>query len=85
MQAVAALAPHVPLLLAATALSLAVEGVLYRWQRGVPALFAKAHADVTVRHVLRDLLLVGFWRGGPDPAPRARAGSPMFGLRPPDG
>ncbi|WP_439812270.1 hypothetical protein [Streptomyces sp. P9-2] len=57
-QAVAALAPHVPLLLAATALSLAVEGVLYRWQRGVPALFAKAHADVTVRHVLRDLLLV---------------------------
>ncbi|WP_409350197.1 hypothetical protein [Streptomyces albogriseolus] len=58
VQAVAALAPHVPLLLAATALSLAVEGVLYRWQRGVPALFAKAHADVTVRHVLRDLLLV---------------------------
>ncbi|PNV36840.1 hypothetical protein C1708_21770 [Streptomyces sp. DH-12] len=57
-QAVAALAPHVPLLLAATALSLAAEGVLYRWQRGVPALFAKAHADVTVRHVLRDLLLV---------------------------
>ncbi|MGA5148663.1 hypothetical protein ACPCSF_27080 [Streptomyces griseoincarnatus] len=58
VQAVAALVPHVPLLLAATALSLAVEGVLYRWQRGVPALFAKAHADVTVRHVLRDLLLV---------------------------
>ncbi len=24
----------------------------------MPALFAKAHADVTVRHVLRDLLLV---------------------------
>ncbi|MFJ8187245.1 hypothetical protein [Streptomyces sp. NPDC096105] len=64
-QAVAALAPHVPLLLAATALSLTVEGVLYRWQRGVPALFAKAHADVTVRHVLRDLLLlVGLLRLG---------------------
>ncbi|MFJ3439769.1 hypothetical protein ACIPM2_01100 [Streptomyces sp. NPDC086081] len=57
-QAVAALLPHVPLLLAATAVSLAVEGVLYRWQRGVLALFAKSHADITVRHVLRDLLLV---------------------------
>ncbi|WP_179272664.1 hypothetical protein [Streptomyces sp. XY006] len=57
-QAVAALLPHVPLLLVATAVSLAVEGVLYRWQRGVLALFAKSHADITVRHVLRDLLLV---------------------------
>ncbi|MFD6907899.1 hypothetical protein [Streptomyces sp. NPDC060077] len=57
-QAVAALSPHVPLLVAATALSLAVEGVLYRWQRGVLTVFAKAHADITVRHVLRDLLLV---------------------------
>jgi hypothetical protein len=57
-QAVAALLPHVPLLLAATAVSLAVEGVLYRWQRGVLSLFAKSHADITVRHVLRDLLLV---------------------------
>jgi hypothetical protein len=55
---VAALLPHVPLLLAATLVSLAVEGVLYRWQRGVLALFAKSHADITVRHVLRDLLLV---------------------------
>ncbi|KES05661.1 membrane protein [Streptomyces toyocaensis] len=57
-QAVAALAPHVPLLLAATALALVVEGGLYRWQRGVLTVFAKAHADITVRHVLRDLLLV---------------------------
>jgi hypothetical protein len=57
-QAVAALRPHVPLLLAATAASLAVEGVLYRWQRGMLSLFAKSHADLTVRHVLRDLLLV---------------------------
>lgn len=57
-QAVGALLPHVPLLLAATAGSLAVEGVLYRWQRGMESLFAKSHADVTVRHVLRDLLLV---------------------------
>ncbi|MFF5518057.1 hypothetical protein [Streptomyces coeruleorubidus] len=57
-QAVAALLPHVPLLLAATTVSLATEGVLYRWQRGVLSLFAKSHADITVRHVLRDLLLV---------------------------
>ncbi|WP_217127826.1 CDP-glycerol glycerophosphotransferase family protein [Streptomyces sp. AC558_RSS880] len=57
-QAVAALRPHVPLLLASTAVSLAVEGVLYRWQPGMVSLFAKSHADVTVRHVLRDLLLV---------------------------
>ncbi|MFE1833271.1 hypothetical protein [Streptomyces sviceus] len=57
-QAVAALRPHVPLLLAATAASLTVEGVLHRWQRGMVSLFAKSHADITVRHVLRDLLLV---------------------------
>ncbi|MEU7471598.1 hypothetical protein AB0A94_24265 [Streptomyces sp. NPDC044984] len=57
-QAVAALRPHVPLLLVSTAVSLAVEGVLYRWQPGMVSLFAKSHADVTVRHVLRDLLLV---------------------------
>lgn len=54
----AALRPHVPLLLGATALSLAVEGVLLRWQRGILSAFAKSHADITVRHVLRDLLLV---------------------------
>ncbi|MFI5566622.1 hypothetical protein ACIA6T_04440 [Streptomyces sp. NPDC051740] len=57
-QAVAALRPHAPLLLVSTAVSLAVEGVLYRWQPGMVSLFAKSHADVTVRHVLRDLLLV---------------------------
>ncbi|MFI8072315.1 hypothetical protein ACIF85_26525 [Streptomyces sp. NPDC086033] len=57
-QAVAALRPHIPLLLAATAASLAVEGVLHRWQRGMVSLFAKSHADITVRYVLRDLLLV---------------------------
>lgn len=57
-QAVAALLPHVPLLLAATTVSLATEAALYRWQRGVLSLFAKSHADITVRHVLRDLLLV---------------------------
>ncbi|GHG92758.1 hypothetical protein [Streptomyces lanatus] len=57
-QAVAALRPHVPLLLASTVVSLAVEGVLYRWHRGMLSMFAKSHADITVRHVLRDLLLV---------------------------
>ncbi|CAM5629732.1 hypothetical protein [Streptomyces chartreusis] len=57
-QALAALQPHVPLLLASTVVSLAVEGVLYRWQRGMLSVFAKSHADITVRHVLRDLLLV---------------------------
>ncbi|QOV38362.1 hypothetical protein IM697_08255 [Streptomyces ferrugineus] len=58
VQAVAALRPHVPLLLASTVTSLAVEGVLYRWHRGMLSMFAKSHADITVRHVLRDLLLV---------------------------
>jgi hypothetical protein len=57
-QAAAALSPHVPLLLASTVTALAVEGVLYRWQRGMLSVFAKSHADITVRHVLRDLLLV---------------------------
>ncbi|WP_280886229.1 hypothetical protein [Streptomyces sp. LBL] len=57
-QTVAALRPHVPLLLAATAASLAMEGVLYRWQPGLLSLFATSHADLTLRHVLRDLLLV---------------------------
>ncbi|MGW0915817.1 hypothetical protein ACWD1Z_29290 [Streptomyces sp. NPDC002784] len=58
VQAVAALRPHVPSLIAATVLSLGVEGVLYRWQRGMLSVFAKSHLDITVRHVLRDLLLV---------------------------
>ncbi|MFI1719589.1 hypothetical protein [Streptomyces sp. NPDC020489] len=57
-QAVAALLPDIPLLLAATAASVAGEGVLYRWQRPMMSMFAKSHADITVRHVLRDLLLV---------------------------
>ncbi|KOG40890.1 hypothetical protein AQJ84_12760 [Streptomyces resistomycificus] len=57
-QAVGALLPHLPLLLAATIASLAAEGVLHRWQRGMVTVLAKTHADLTVRHVLRDLLLV---------------------------
>ncbi|GAA4801510.1 hypothetical protein [Streptomyces ziwulingensis] len=67
-QAVGALLPHVPLLLGATAAALAAEGVLYRWQRSMVSLFAKSHADITVRHVLRDLLLVvGLLRLGEQP------------------
>src|SRR5690606_41384187 len=54
-QAAGALLPNAPLLLAATAASLVVEGLLYRWQPGMLTLFAKSHADITVRHVLRDL------------------------------
>ncbi|MGP3735924.1 hypothetical protein ACTWJ9_22505 [Streptomyces sp. GDS52] len=57
-QAAGALLPSAPLLLGATAASLAVEGALYRWQPGLLSMLAKAHADITVRHVLRDLLLV---------------------------
>ncbi|MEU4657180.1 hypothetical protein AB0G32_25130 [Streptomyces sp. NPDC023723] len=67
-QAVGALLPNVPLLLAATAASLAAEGAVYRWQRGMLSLLTKSHADVTVRHVLRDLLLVvGLLRLGEQP------------------
>lgn len=57
-QAVGALLPQLPLLLAATVASVAAEGVLHRWQRGMVTVLAKSHADLTVRHVLRDLLLV---------------------------
>jgi hypothetical protein len=56
--AVTAVVPNVPAMIAAAAVSLAVEGVLYRWQRGMVAMFAKMHADVTVRHLLRDMLIV---------------------------
>ncbi|MXM61978.1 hypothetical protein GR925_00545 [Streptomyces sp. HUCO-GS316] len=67
-QTVAALRPHVPLLIVSTAASLAVEGFLSRWQRDMVTVLAKLHADLTVRHVLRDLLLVvGLLRlGGQD-------------------
>ncbi len=57
-QAVGALLPHVPLLIAATAVSLTLETTLYRWQPAVLSLFTKAHADITVRCLLRDLLLM---------------------------
>ncbi|MGW0606323.1 hypothetical protein [Streptomyces sp. NPDC002640] len=56
--AVTAVVPNVPAMIAAAAVSLAVEGFLYRWQRGMVAMFAKMHVDVTVRHLLRDMLIV---------------------------
>ncbi len=58
VQAVGALLPHLPLLLVATVASVAAEGALHRWQGGMVTVLAKSHADLTVRHVLRDLLLV---------------------------
>ncbi|MEV3855413.1 hypothetical protein AB0J38_13925 [Streptomyces sp. NPDC050095] len=57
-QAVGALLPHTPLLIAATLLGYAVEAVLYRWQLRAVAALSKVRADVTMRQVLRDFLLV---------------------------
>ncbi|WP_229925091.1 hypothetical protein [Streptomyces sulfonofaciens] len=57
-QAAGAVLPHVPLLVGSVAVGLAMEGVLYRWQRGVVTAFARVRADVALRQVLRDLLLV---------------------------
>lgn len=57
-QATAALLPNVPLLIAATATGFATEAALHRWQPGLNSQFTKVRADVTVRQVIRDLLLV---------------------------
>ncbi|MGQ4383408.1 hypothetical protein [Streptomyces sp. SAS_270] len=57
-QVVTALLPHAVLLIAATGTGLVTEAALYRWQRSMASAFAKSHADVTVRQVVRDLLLV---------------------------
>ncbi|GGW36967.1 hypothetical protein GCM10010503_11130 [Streptomyces lucensis JCM 4490] len=58
VQAVGALLPSVPLLAAATATGLAADVALHRWQRSLAATLGKLHATVTVRQVVRDLLLV---------------------------
>ncbi|NBM15758.1 hypothetical protein GUY61_08810 [Streptomyces sp. GC420] len=58
VQVVGALLPSVPLLIASTATGLAAEAALYRWQRGMVTAIAKTRADVTVRQVMRDFLLV---------------------------
>ncbi|MEV5984797.1 hypothetical protein AB0L85_07205 [Streptomyces sp. NPDC052051] len=57
-QAVGAFLPSVPLLVAATAVGLAADIALHRWQRRMVATFGRLHATVTVRQVARDLLLV---------------------------
>ncbi|MER5489952.1 hypothetical protein [Streptomyces sp. NPDC002490] len=57
-QVVGALLPHVPLLVGATAVGIAAEAVLHRWQRPLASAIARTRADVTFRVVLRDLLLV---------------------------
>ncbi|MER5478043.1 hypothetical protein ABT026_13865 [Streptomyces sp. NPDC002734] len=56
--AVTAVVPNVPAMIAAAVVSIAVEVFLYRSQRGLVAMFAKMHVDTTVRHLLRDLLIV---------------------------
>ncbi|MFY1676857.1 hypothetical protein [Streptomyces sp. WMMC905] len=64
-QAAGALRPSVPLLMAGTAASLAAEVVLHRRRAVLAPLFVKLNADVTVRQLLRDLLLaVGLLRVG---------------------
>ncbi|MFD8939781.1 hypothetical protein ACFV0R_31785 [Streptomyces sp. NPDC059578] len=57
-QVIGALLPRVPLLIAATAVGLAAEAALHRWHRPMASALARTRADVTVRVVLRDLLLV---------------------------
>ncbi|MGW3356517.1 hypothetical protein ACWDFL_14005 [Streptomyces bungoensis] len=57
-QAVGALLPSVPLLIAATAAGLAADLALHRWQGGMAAALGKLQATVSVRQVVRDLLLV---------------------------
>ncbi|WP_455356426.1 hypothetical protein [Streptomyces sp. SYSU K217416] len=58
LQVVGALTPDAPLLIASTLTGLAAELALHRWQRELVNLFARIRADVTVRQVLRDFLLV---------------------------
>ncbi|MGX2997260.1 hypothetical protein JNUCC64_23850 [Streptomyces sp. JNUCC 64] len=57
-QVVGALLPNLPLLVAATATGVAAEAILHRWRRKIAAALARTRADVTVRVVLRDLLLI---------------------------
>ncbi|WP_405916361.1 hypothetical protein [Streptomyces sp. NBC_00728] len=58
VQAVAALLPSVPLLVAATVVGLAADAALHRWQRNTASALGKLHATVFVRQVVRDFLLV---------------------------
>ncbi|MFC9281215.1 hypothetical protein [Streptomyces collinus] len=57
-QAAGAFLPSVPLLMASFAVGLAADLALHRWQRSVASSLGKLHATVTVRQVVRDLLMV---------------------------
>ncbi|MFD5818322.1 hypothetical protein [Streptomyces sp. NPDC127038] len=57
-QAVGALLPAVPLLVASTVVGLAADFTMHRWQPSTAATLGKLHATVFVRQVVRDLLLV---------------------------
>ncbi|MHC0433384.1 hypothetical protein ACX6XY_24920 [Streptomyces sp. O3] len=57
-QAVGALLPDVPLLVVSTAVGLAADAALHRWQPRMASALARIRADIAVRQVLRDLLLV---------------------------
>jgi len=58
VQATGAFLPSVPLLVGATAVGLAADFALHRWQRSLATALGKLHATVFVRQVLRDLLLI---------------------------
>ncbi|MFE9253557.1 hypothetical protein [Streptomyces sp. NPDC006879] len=58
MQVVGALTPDAGLLVTSTLTGLAADISLHRWQRGMVSIFSRIRADVTVRQVLRDFLLV---------------------------
>lgn len=58
VQAVGVVVASVPLLMASTAVGLATDIALHRWQRDTVASLGRLHATVFVRQVVRDLLLV---------------------------
>lgn len=56
--ALGALLPQTDLLVAAAAVGLAAELIMHRWQKPALATLTRLRADVTLRQVVRDLLLV---------------------------
>lgn len=66
-QAAAAAVPHLALLVTATAANLLAEAALHRWRPSQVSLLAKVRADVMVRRLTCDfLLIVGLLRLGGD-------------------
>ncbi len=57
-QVIGALLPHITLLVVATATGLAAEAALHTWHRDMLSAVAKTRADVTLRQLLRDFLLI---------------------------